>query len=221
MRISLLLPAIAIVLVVCVADANAKQLMLQPNSVIAQPPMGQFNSTTFAANNLINQSGLSSGYTSGVTDFDTYIASSPTHNGNLTGSIWFSTQGNRTGDLEFDLGSILTIQSMALWNRGSDASDNIIGFTLFADDNAAFSSPTSLGGFTANPNTGSTSAVLPEVFTFTPTAASHVRLRITSPNGSGLFTSAGEVAFESSAIPEPTSLLLFATGCAVLMRRRR
>lgn len=42
------------------------------------------NLTTHAGspNNVINQSGLSTGYTSGLTDFDAYIAGSPAHNSN-------------------------------------------------------------------------------------------------------------------------------------------
>src|SRR5262249_10588098 len=104
----------------------------------------------------------------------------------------------------------------ALWNDGGNTGINIRGFELLADDNAAFSSPTSLGSFTADPNTGSETAVLPEVFTFAPTSAAFVRLRVTSNNGDPFNTAFGEAAFEvqssPTAVPEPGSLALLASG---------
>lgn len=188
--------------------------ILQPDAVTTS--MGSINPTYFAVDNLGDQSGLSVGYTSTVDDFDTYIASAPTHP-NQAGTAWLSANGNPTGNVNFSLGGPVTIESFALWNYGSDSTVNIIDFTLLADDNPTFSSPTVLGSFSANPNTGPANGVLAEVFSFAPTDASYVRMQITSNNGH-TFTGAGEAAFEVfEIVPEPASIFLAAIGLASLL----
>ena len=155
----------------------------------------------------IDQSGLSTSYTSGVTGFDVFIASNPTHAGQSGTNIWIGSSASPTGNFDFDLGGSYAIQSFALWNPGSDYFSNMIGFNLLGDDNAAFSSPTTLlSGQSANPNTGPSFAALAEVFAFAPTTASFVRLEITSHNGSAS-KSFGEAAFELSSVAEPSSFL--------------
>ena len=58
------------------APAAHADLILQPTAVSTN--MGSLQSAV--PDNVRNQSGLSAGYTSLVTDFDNYIASNPTHN---------------------------------------------------------------------------------------------------------------------------------------------
>jgi len=142
--------------------------------------------------NVSNQSGLSAGYQSGDTDFDTYIASTPTHD-SVSGG-WASS-GTTSGNVDFDLGGTFIIRSIAFWNVGGDASENITGMTLLADDDAGFSNPVTLGSFTPDTNTGSIFSVVAEVFAFAPISASHVRMQITSNNGNAN-TAFGEAAFE-------------------------
>jgi len=191
--------------------------IIQPVSVTAQLPMGA--QANFGAHQLINQSGLSVGYTSGVTDFNTYITSGVTHTSLPINTRWASTANNPFGNLDFDLGGAFTIKKLAFWNMGGDSASGVVNFSLFADDNAAFSSPTLLGSFTADPFTGPFAAVVPEVFSFPATSADFVRLRITSNHGS-IVTQAGEVAFE--IVPEPGTLgLLGLGGVMVIVRRRR
>jgi len=146
--------------------------------------------------NVVNQSGLSSTYLNNVTNFDAYIASTPTHSNAVDGNFWTSQSGTTTGNVDFDLGGTFFLQSFALWNYGDNNDINITGITLLADHDASFSSPTVLGSFTPNPNMGPFVSVDPEVFSFTITSASHVRMQITSNNGDPLLTAFGETAFE-------------------------
>ena len=135
---------------------------------------------------------------------------------------WRSAFGTLTGNVDFDLGGLFEINSMAFWNIGSNSSISVVDFTLLADDNSAFTSPTNLGSFTADTNTGHQSAVLAEVFDFATISASHFRMQITSNNGGTDFTGIGEVAFE--AVPEPSTFVLALMGILMLSshgRRRR
>ncbi|MEP2775902.1 MAG: discoidin domain-containing protein [Luteolibacter sp.] len=192
---------------------------LQPVSVIAYAPMGQFDNASFSATNLINQSGLVVGYTSGITDFASYIASNPIDN--KSPGYWASTAGNTTGILEFDLGSLAMIQSFALWNNGGGSNHNIIGFDLVGDADGDFNtgSVSLLIGQNANPNTGAFLETLPEVFTFAPTEVRYVRMIISSNNGNTTFTQAAEVMFEQ--VPEPTVASLTLASMVFLLRRCR
>ena len=87
-------------------------VILQATDATTDMGFGNFGSL----NNIRNQSGLSTGYTSGVTDFDTYIAGNPTHNGGGTSTIWDSNNYTTTGHIDFDLGGSFSIESFALWN---------------------------------------------------------------------------------------------------------
>ncbi|MFO0953728.1 MAG: discoidin domain-containing protein [Isosphaeraceae bacterium] len=187
--------------------------------------MGNFSSST-PIGNVIDQSGLSTGYTSGVTDFATYIAGNPTHFSASSGLDWISSTGVTTGNVDFDLGAAFTIDRFALWNIGDNDSRNLTGFTLLASPDNTFATTTNLGSFTAS-TTDPAAAAPAQVFSFTATSTQFVRMQITSNNGS-VRTGFGEAAFgQAAAVPEPSTLALGSMlaaaglGCAAVRRRRR
>jgi len=200
--------ALLVGLGIALPGTAAAQAILQPAS--ATTNMGTAGSSDI--DNVRDQSGLSPGYTSG-NDFDTYIATNPTIN--MSGLLFLSNAWQSTsvtGNVDFNLGGTFTIAKMALWNFGGNNTANVIGFNLLADDNAAFTSPTNLGSFTANPNTGPSLAVLPQVFTFSPTNASFVRMQITSNNGFANGTVLGEVAFGTGMLSSSADLSIAKVG---------
>ena len=95
--------------------ANA-DLVYSPTAVIGNT-MGSFSAAGLVPENLINQTGLDSGFTSGVTDFDTYINTGPLHDTFVSGKYWASDFAALPGDMDFDLGESLAISRMVLWNR--------------------------------------------------------------------------------------------------------
>ncbi|MBB6051519.1 hypothetical protein [Armatimonas rosea] len=190
-------------------------LALLPQAARAQAILGATSATTNmgsffgSPNSLINQSGLSATYTSGVTNFATFT-STATHNFNspainTAGSAsWASGLGNKTGVVTFDMGSLVTLDKIAVWNWGGSDPVSLTGFNLFSDDNSSFTSATSLGSFTVDPN-GAAFANPAQVFSFASTTDRYFRMSITSNNGHSLFTGFGEVAFQQG-VSTPSSV---------------
>ena len=175
---------------------------------------GEFSSS-FPITDLINQSGLSAPYTSGVTNFETYNA---THDDDASFDWVSDNPVSLPGNIDFDLGAEFMIDKLALWNDAQiDPEDRGINeFTVFTDDNSAFSSPTNVGSFSAiGFETGSSAK---QVFDLTDSLGRYLRLRITSNHGDNVMQ-AGEIAV--SIIPEPSSLVLLAAGAWGFICRRR
>lgn len=171
----------------------------------------------------IDQSGLSAGYISGVTDFATYVATTTSVAGGSSFNTWFSSAGVLTGNFDFALGGAQTIQSFALWDDPQAALQGVNNFTLLASNTSSFATSINLGTFTALDTD-----IHAQVFNFAPTTASYVRMQINSNFGSTFVTGFVEGAFQGAsapptAIPEPFTLSLFGTGLAgvVALRRRR
>lgn len=175
--------------------------------------------------NTHDKSGLSSTYTSGVTDFDAYIASNPTHTPVFDGFEWFSN--GLTAQVTYDLGVIFGIDRLALWNEESSG----IG-TLDLSVSTDGISFTSLGSF--NP-VGATNLdpYRAQIFSFAATNARLVRFSMSGcPNGANTFQACaiGEVAFRSAevsgAVPEPATWAFMlvgfgAIGGALRAKRRK
>lgn len=184
-------------------------VVVGPTSVINND-FGEWNAS-YSQNNMINQSTLSAGYVSGVTDFDTYAAGNPTANCNNCTPYYFGKGDIGSGNIDFDLGGVYSVDRFGLWNGGYRG---IINAELFTSITADFASATSVG--VINP-TRSGSADLREnlqVFDLIDTNAQFVRLSIYS-HATNILGVAG-VAFDvnSSSVPEPATLALLGIGLA-------
>ena len=125
-----------------------------------------------------NQAGLSATYVSGVTDFATFVAGS-TYTTVIPGFEWFSQVGSRAS-VTYDLGSLLTIDRMALWNEESAGIDLLD--QLISSDDVTFTALLSDLFPTDNPIV----AYSANVFSFAATSSRYIRMdmsRCLQPNG--------------------------------------
>lgn len=175
--------------------------------------LGSTASTTLTTtggsiSHITNQSGLSTAYTSGVTNFATYSA---THTTRSLSNSWTTSSSSLGGYVTFDLGALYDLRALALWNIGGTT--RLVNFSLYADTNANTSSVgTLIGSFSAAP---STSPFPIQRFYFTnPVTTQFVQMRLDSNSG-GSTLGLVEVAFGGStpaAVPEPLTILGAATA---------
>ena len=168
-----------------------------------------------------NQAGLSAGYTSGVTDFDSFVAGT-SHTLVFAGNEWFGNSGTTSANVTYDLGSVLSINKMALWNEESSG----IGLLdlLISSDGINFSTLLSNLAPTDNP----LADYLADVFSFATTSFRYVQLDMSRcpqvDPGSYPSCAIGEVAFNQvAAVPVPAAgfLLFGALGGLAALRRRK
>jgi hypothetical protein len=170
-----------------------------------------------------NQAGLYDKYISGVTDFDSYIASSPFHTSDYNSYEWFSVLGNGSAPMAasvtYYLGGPTKIDGLALWNEESagiaildlfGSSDGVNFFSL-ASDLRPRDNPFDVNAPNADYRYS------PEVFSFTDTNLQYVRFDMSGcPDDNQpveyQFCSIGEVAFRASDVPEPGSIILLSVG---------
>lgn len=175
--------------------------------------------------NTFDQSGLSAGYTAGVTNFDDYIASAPSHTTTFNGFEFFANSGTNSLQVTYDFGAATVINALALWNEEASgiASLNL----LTSNDGINFTSLVS--GLSPTNNTVDYFA---DVFAFGAVSARYVRFSASGcpQSGIGAFPGCaiGEVAFRTGTlaapgVPEPASWAMMIAGFGLVgaaMRRR-
>lgn len=176
------------------------------------------------------QFGLLTDYVSGVTDWATYFAANPLHETPFAGGEWFSTRFVPTASVSYDLGSIQSIQGLALWNEDASGigSLNILGSTDGTNWTTLLSNLTPTDNVLTMP-TGTPYGA--DLFNWQATNLRYVKLDMSGcpqPNGSGYEACGiGEVAFHAATpVPEAStwamsSLGLALMGVAVARRRKQ
>ena len=209
-----------VLFVYCFSTVNAQASAIS-SPVAATDSTGI--SDRFDIGNTIDQSGLSVGFVSGVTDFDAYLAGNPTHVIYSLDNEWFTNRPDISATIIYDLGGVFSVDRLALWNEESAG----IGFFDISTslDNAIFT-PVASGLIPVdNPLDTNYGA---EVFDFSTQAARYIQLDIGGcPQPDGFDhenCGIGEVAFSTSPIPIPAATWLFGSGLLGLIgisRRKR
>jgi hypothetical protein len=194
------------------------ELITSVSSVVSNS-LGEWSVAGNGITNAINQSGLSQTYVSGVTDLSVYSTQSPTHQSLIGSTFFVSNGGTPFGNIDFDLGNTLNIKSLLLWQATRFPPEQVRNFTVFSSTDVNFSTTTNVGSFTASANAFNSAAPL-QRFDLVDTNARFVRLQIQSNYGSS-FTDIGELAFGTTAVPEPSSLILIGLATTIGAVRHR
>lgn len=192
------------------------QVVLGPVSISS--PGTQVGSNS-AIQKIIDQSGLTVGYTSGESDFASYVASTSTGTSPQLSGIVVGQVGDPRL-FSFDLGAEYAVSAIGIWTAGTLWSTE---FELFADDDFDFTN-----GVGASILGSSTLSLTGQAFSFSEIRTRYVHF--TGPAVTARSASAyglSEVVFGGrtvSTVPEPSMLALFLAGLALLtgaaMRRR-
>ncbi|MFH1061487.1 MAG: PEP-CTERM sorting domain-containing protein [Candidatus Omnitrophota bacterium] len=190
--------------------------ILEVSSITSDTPVF---ASYYSLENGINQSGLSSGYTSGVTDFDEYFLTNPYHDNYAATSVGLERYAT-SASLFLDLGSVSTIESFALWNRYY-SNQGVSSFSLYASSDSSYTDEFLIGSFIAQTGLGAENQVLAEIFEFAPIETQFVRFNVTGTYGAyGI--SFKELAFEQSAcVPEPSTFMLLVVGMLVIFMKNQ
>jgi len=204
--------ASAAAIVALAAGASMGDVVTAAVSVVGPPPAG----ADFGWENTIDQSGLSVGYVSNVTDFDAYVGGSPTHTRNVNNDNYAAAFTSFPANIDYTLGASTVVTQLALWNYPFADSGGIIDFDVMVAGQSDFSDGVMAGSFTAVDDAVSDVNQV-QVFDLADTTGQYVRLIVRSSafNGVGM----SEIAF-GTTVPAPASLCaLF--GFAAIRRRRR
>jgi len=193
-------------------------------AVIISPVAATASSTysaTYDIGNTIDRSGLFTPFVSGVTDFDAYVATNPIHTLVAENNEWFSAEGVTSAQVTYDLGSVIGIDRLALWNE--EFSGFGTGRVSVSNDGITFASLTSISPV----DSPFVTDYGVQVFGLGALSTRFVRFDISGcpqPNGDPrLLCGIGEVAFSTvgTSVPEPGSLALLGVALAGLGFARR
>ena len=176
--------------------------------------LGAPDPSGWGVEHLIDQSGLSSNYVSGETDFSLFASTTTAEFVSTSAPRALGGAATSAPIFEFDMGSIMSLAGLAIWNQSGSASVNL--FDVYGSlDGISYS----LLGSNFGPPLKSNSEAPAYIASWTPQDMRFVRLDVLSNGGYASATRFNEIAFEQTtpvSVPEPSSLVLFGVGLAGL-----
>jgi hypothetical protein len=181
--------------IVILAVSLSAEVIVSPVSV-TESNLGTYNSTT-PLTNMINQSGITTPFTNGVTDFDAYFTPNNKFSRNVDNTKWQSLVSFNlplVGNLDFDLGELRSISKLAIWNVSVKDVQVVI-----AEDQAGLDTAAPAGTFILTQNLFSFSMRADLITLPSSVQGRFVRLHILSeykfsPSDNFAYATIGEVA---------------------------
>lgn len=197
-------------------------VILSPVSASADLPM-ESTYPNCTADKMIDQSGLVTAFTSGVTNYSTYMNQSPKNVSAFKDNCYVSENDYYSSGvvLDFDLGDIYDIEHLVIWNGNVNKENEDNGIkdaVIYFSENADFSSSIT---FSVVVDRTLDASVPHDPFVFDIvgiTSARYVRIDASTNYGNLGHYSVSEVAF--GVVPEPATLSLLALGVLALRKRK-
>jgi len=211
-------PITGALLLILTFNVNASQIT---SGVNIYNGIGESYGSSYGIAHVSDGSGLTPSF---FGDFDSYIAGNPIHTYNDPGNEWHTLFDSKslTNYLIFDLGDNYFIDKLALWN------EDVFGIKEFSVSTSLDATSYSTVGTGLKPtdNPFDPSAPLDygvDVFGLTTSIGRYIRIDITQngfysyvDNGATItitdVVSMGEIAFSTTSVPEPSTMLLLGTG---------
>lgn len=202
-----------VVLLLFISAGTSQATVIRSAASVTLNTFGEWDSN-YDIGNVSDQSGLNQNFVSGITDWDSYFSTNPSHT--WTASVyewWGKADSGLSGTIIFDLGDIYYLDKFAIWNEESSgisylnvstSADGILylpaGNNFMPTNNP--SNP--LADYTAN------------IFNLTISTSRYIMLEITGTGDLEYNTaSMGEIAFSTTdvaPVPEPSTALLLGIG---------
>ena len=198
-------------------SANSS-VILSPESVVDAPPT---MITGFSFDRTIDQSGLTTHFISGETDFDAYVSTNPTHiSTNVPQTHAFtSSRPDPYINIDYDLGAFYSIESLVFWNYGWPDSVAITGFNVLTSNTTDFSDILFGGSFRAVSDGDHLTRInQAQVFDLIDTTARYVRFQVTDWERSSNYYGTGfsEIAFGVTPLPVPVPGTVWLMGSGLI-----
>jgi hypothetical protein len=200
------------------------RVILSPVAITASD-LGEFGASSLYTN-MINQSGLTKGFTSGVSSYNRYFDFNPVPFQSLTfTNNWQSLVDFTlplTGFVDFDLGGTYLIDKLALWNMSLQN----IRVQVASDPGGPW---TEVGSYVLPSHMNFLSVAADQLDLGGLHVADYMRIQVDSahkfaPSDTFTYAIVGEVALSAIPVPEPEHGLMLAAGVpmlALLYRARR